>query len=64
MDALLKAIANHWFWSLLMAAVVVWYSTVTIYVAIKGMVDIKGMLGRLKNGGGESSADADQGPKA
>lgn len=38
----------HWFWWLLTMACVVWYSTITIYVAIKGAKDIKGMLKRLE----------------
>lgn len=38
---------DHWFWWLLTAACVVWYSTVTIYVAFKGAKDIKNMLARL-----------------
>jgi hypothetical protein len=37
----------HWFWWLLTAACVVWYSSVTVYVAIKGANDIKTMLRRL-----------------
>ena len=37
----------HWFWWLLTAACVTWYSTITIYVAIKGAKDIKNMLARL-----------------
>jgi hypothetical protein len=39
--------ARHWFWWLLTVVVVVWYSTVTIYVAIRGVLDIKYMLARL-----------------
>jgi hypothetical protein len=39
---------NHWFWWLLTAAVLVWYSTVTVYVAIRGLFDIRSMLARLK----------------
>lgn len=38
---------EHWFWLGLTAACVAWYSTITIYVAIKGVADIKGMLKRL-----------------
>jgi hypothetical protein len=38
---------NHWFWFLVTMACVVWYSTVTVYVAIKGAADIKQMLARL-----------------
>ena len=37
----------HLFWYLLTAACVVWYSTITVYVAIRGALDIKTMLGRL-----------------
>ena len=38
----------HWFWWLLTAAVLIWYSTITVYVAIKGAFDVKHMLARLK----------------
>ena len=38
---------THWFWWLLTMACVVWYSTVTVYVSIKGVADIKQMLARL-----------------
>ena len=41
------------FWWLLTGAVLLWYSTVTIYVAIRGGIDIKQMLGRLKANGSE-----------
>jgi hypothetical protein len=40
-------IAEHWFWWLLTMACVVWYSTVTVYVAVKGLKDIRSMLRRL-----------------
>jgi hypothetical protein len=36
-----------WFWLFVTAAVVIWYSTITVYVAWKGIKDIKNMLGRL-----------------
>ncbi len=36
------------FWWLLTMACVVWYSTVTVYISIQGMRDIRGMLARLK----------------
>ena len=38
---------KHWFWWLMTMACVVWYSTITIYVAIRGGADIKHMLARL-----------------
>jgi hypothetical protein len=38
---------EHWFWWLMTMACVVWYSTITVYVAIRGAVDIKTMLARL-----------------
>ena len=39
--------SQHWFWWALTVACVVWYSTITVYVAIKGAKDIKNMLARL-----------------
>ncbi len=50
---ILNMLQNHWFWGLLTLACLVWYSTITIYVAIKGAGDIRQMLrrlGRSKNG--------------
>ena len=38
---------EHWFWFALTMACIAWYSTVTVYVAIRGAADIKAMLGRL-----------------
>jgi hypothetical protein len=38
---------EHWFWFALAVACLVWYSTVTVYVAVKGIFDIKHMLARL-----------------
>ena len=43
-------IGAHWFWWLAMLAVMVWHSTVTVYVAVKGSLDIRQMLRRLKQG--------------
>jgi hypothetical protein len=39
---------EHWFWLGLTVAVIVWYSTITVYVAIKGSKDIRNMLERLE----------------
>ena len=41
-------IPEHWFWWLLTGAVVVWYSSVTVYVGIRGTLDIKQMFRRLR----------------
>jgi hypothetical protein len=46
---------DHWFWWLLTAAVLIWYSTVAIYAAIKGARDIKHMFARLKAAKDEDS---------
>jgi hypothetical protein len=46
--------SEHWFWGALTIACVVWYSTVTVYVAFKGSIDIKHMLARL----GDASKDS------
>lgn len=41
---------KHWFWGALTVVCVIWYSTITVYVAIKGASDIKNMLARLDAG--------------
>ena len=41
---------EHWFWWLLTMAVVVWYSTITVYVSYRGARDIKHMLRDLEAG--------------
>lgn len=41
------AVREHWFWAALTLAVLLWYSTITVWVSIKGVFDIKGMLRRL-----------------
>jgi hypothetical protein len=38
------------FWLIMTVAVLAWYSTITIYVAIRGGFDVKHMLQRLKGG--------------
>jgi hypothetical protein len=38
---------EHFFWWLLTIACVVWYSTITVYVSVKGVADIHDMLRRL-----------------
>jgi hypothetical protein len=38
---------QHAFWWIMTAACMVWYSTVTVYVAFKGVSDIRNMLARL-----------------
>lgn len=39
---------GHELWWLVVWACVVWYSTITIYISVKGCFDIKEMLERLK----------------
>jgi hypothetical protein len=48
---------EHWFWLIMTAACVVWYSTITIYVAIKGAADIRSMLNRLSQTGNADQKD-------
>lgn len=45
---------EHWIWWALSMSCVIWYSTITIFVAIRGAADIKGMLGRLAELGDET----------
>ncbi len=44
---LMEMSSNHPFWYLLTLTVLGWYSTVTIYVAVRGAYDIKHMLSTL-----------------
>jgi hypothetical protein len=46
-DTLITMLQEHWFWGGLTLAVLVWYSTITVYVAFKGVTDIKNMLRHL-----------------
>ncbi len=48
---------THWFWLVMTAACVIWYSTITIYVALRGAVDIKEMLARLGRNGEDAGAE-------
>lgn len=50
---------DHFFWWFLTMACVVWYSTVTIYVSVKGIADIRDMLRRLSNRKIDNSATTD-----
>ena len=50
LDGILTMLKDHWFWGALTIACMVWYSTITIYVAIRGAADIRGMLRRLSDG--------------
>jgi hypothetical protein len=36
------------FWWLVVVACLTWYSTITVYVSIRGLRDIKNMLARLR----------------
>jgi hypothetical protein len=40
---------EHWFWLILAVGCTVWYSTITVYVAYKGIHDIREMLTKLDN---------------
>ena len=49
---------GHEFWWCLTIGCVVWYSTVTVYVAIRGASDIKKMLRHLAQDSSESGTTA------
>ena len=40
----------YWFWGLLTTAALVWYSSITVYIAYRGVFDIKTMLKKLSSG--------------
>ncbi|MDQ1256483.1 MAG: hypothetical protein QG656_1079 [Candidatus Hydrogenedentes bacterium] len=46
--------SEHWVWFGLTMACLIWYSTITVYVAIRGAMDIKGMLARLSQLGDDT----------
>lgn len=48
---------GHSIWFLIITACVVWYSTITIYVAIKGSFDIREMLRDLRDRDDAAKAD-------
>ncbi len=50
LDGILTMLKNHWFWAATTLVCLAWYSTITVYVAIKGATDIRNMLRRLSNG--------------
>lgn len=49
-NGIINMLTDHWFWGALTIACLAWYSTITIYVAIKGAADIREMLRRLSRG--------------
>lgn len=49
------------FWWLLTAACLAWYATITVYVAVKGARDIRGMLRRLRAGARQEARGAGDG---
>ena len=48
-DGVISMLRNHWFWGAVTLSCLTWYSTITIYVAIKGARDIQNMLRRLSD---------------
>jgi len=46
---------DHWFWGAVTLVCLTWYSTITVYVAIKGARDIRNMLRRLSDSQGQDS---------
>lgn len=47
MQTFKEMLGEHWVWGTVMIAVLVWYSTITIYIAIRGAFDVKDMLAEL-----------------
>lgn len=49
-----QVLLDHWFWLLVTIAALVWYSTVTVYVAVRGLRDIRSMFRRLRESSSQS----------
>ena len=47
LNGILAMLKNHWFWAATTLVCLTWYSTITVYVAIKGAADIRNMLRKL-----------------
>ncbi len=45
------------FWKILTAACLLWYATITVYVALRGAGDIREMLRRLKENRSSVTSD-------
>jgi hypothetical protein len=45
------------FWLVITVACLIWFSTITVYVAIRGAFDIKHMLARLRDSGNNAQED-------
>ena len=52
-NGVITMLKEHWFWGALTLVCLTWYSTVTVYVAIKGARDIRNMLRRLSDSQGQ-----------
>ena len=50
MHEITAMLTHHPFWGAMTIAVLAWYSTITVYVSIRGALNIKDMLQRLKDG--------------
>ena len=48
---------GQWFWSGLTLACLIWYGSVTLYVAIRGLADIQAMLKKLGQGKGRQETE-------
>jgi len=55
LDGILTMLKDHWFWGATTLVCLAWYSTITIYVAIRGAADIRAMLRRLRQSGASST---------
>jgi len=48
------------FWKILTAACLLWYATITVYVALRGAGDIREMLRRLKENRSSVTSDEEE----
>jgi hypothetical protein len=47
---------GHSFWFYLVGACIAWYTTVTIYVSVRGVIDIRDMLRGLRDRGARADS--------
>lgn len=52
------------FWFVLTVACIVWYSTITVYVSVRAMGDIRNMLARIRAASERQDDQADDSPNS
>ncbi len=58
-NGIVAMLRDHWFWGAITVICLAWYSTITIYVAVRGAADLRSMLRRLSDKEDEPASPSD-----